>query len=118
MVSAGINKVVSLGSLVSDSDTMLESIFSLVQCFCTSVFLNREEWSCWRIGVPALGRHGYMHELALRLHTRHAREMMSLGNEAVENERAQGLTVPVAAGAVVVVVVLCSAIYSVLHYLF
>jgi hypothetical protein len=43
---------------------------------------------------------------------------MSLGNEAVENEQAQGLTVPVAAGAVVVVVVLCSAIYSVLHYLF
>jgi hypothetical protein len=60
----------------------------------------------------------YMDELALRLHTRHAREMMSLGNEAVENERAQGLTVPVAAGAAVVLVVLCSAIYSVLHYLF
>ena len=28
-----------------------------------------------------------MHELALRLHEGHARKMMSLGNEAVENER-------------------------------
>ena len=43
---------------------------------------------------------------------------MSVGNEAVDNNRAHGLTVPVAAGAAVVIAVLCSAIYSVLHYLF
>jgi len=44
--------------------------------------------------------------------------MMSLGKEAVEGNRAQALTIPVAAGAAVVIVILCSAVYSVLHYLF
>jgi hypothetical protein len=45
-------------------------------------------------------------------------EMMSSGKEAVEADRAQALTIPVAAGAAVVIVILCSAVYSVLHYLF
>jgi hypothetical protein len=44
--------------------------------------------------------------------------MMSSGKEAVEANRAQALTIPVAAGAAVVIVILCSAVYSVLHYLF
>ena len=35
-----------------------------------------------------------------------------------EGDRAQALTIPVAAGAAVVIVILCSAVYSVLHYLF
>ena len=43
---------------------------------------------------------------------------MSSGKEAVEGNRAQALTIPVAEGAAVVIVILCSAVYSVLHYLF
>ena len=43
---------------------------------------------------------------------------MNPESEAMEGQRPQSITVPVAAGAAFVVLVLCSAIYSVLHYLF
>ena len=43
---------------------------------------------------------------------------MNTGRESVEANRAQNLTVPVAAGAAFVLLVLGSAVYSVLHYLF
>lgn len=39
-------------------------------------------------------------------------------NESTSAPQPQGLTVPVAAGAIIVVLVLSSAVYSVLHYLF
>ncbi len=43
---------------------------------------------------------------------------MNLESEAMQVQRPQNITVPVAAGAAFVVLVLCSAVYSVLHYLF
>jgi hypothetical protein len=43
---------------------------------------------------------------------------MDLHSKGVRAPQAQGMTLPVAAGAIIVLLLLSSAVYSVLHYLF
>lgn len=75
------------------------------------------KYSSGLIKRPLLVSEGHL-SVALQLHSAVARKSMSSGNGVVESNRTQALTVSVAAGAAVVILVLCSAVYSVLHYLF
>jgi len=44
--------------------------------------------------------------------------MMNLESKGMRVPQPQRMTLPVAAGAIIVVILLSSAVYSVLHYLF
>src|SRR5262249_48146290 len=92
----------------------VDDIFLFVQFLCTSPFHRRRVQLSrpMEIGYQRSGTRWYS-DCKIQ-----DEGMMNLESKGMRVPQPQRMTLPVAAGAIIVVILLSSAVYSVLHYLF